>query len=269
MKKNIKKVSKAEYYLKRYLKVTPLSLALQRAVEAKFISSVDFIRPILDIGCGFGEFGAVFFEDQIEMGVDLNSKELTVAAKTNRYKNLLYADAKKLPFEDKSFASIISVSTLEHIDEVDRVFREAYRILKPDGCLAFTVVTDKWDKNICYGPLLKKIGFKKLGIFYTDMFNRVFKHKTLIGKNKWEEYVLRAGFKIEISKEIVSPRVAFFFDFFLFSAWTSQLLKFITGKRVVFRPKFMVDLLVKLFLKDIEEEKDGTNLFVVARKLVI
>lgn len=261
-------MSKEELYFRRYLAVTPLSLALQRAAEAKAISSVKLKRPILDLGCGFGEFAEVFFEEPVEMGIDCDSKELATARCGSKYQKLLRADARNLPFKNESFASILSVSTFEHIDDVDGVFKEVYRVLEKGGVLVFTVVTDKWDKAICYGPLLKKLGFKRLGEFYTNMFNKVFKHKTLIGKSEWEKHLLNAGFKLDKSQEIVSSKVAFYFDFFLFSAWVAQALKLIAGKRIVFRPKFITDFLVKLFLKYVEEDKEGTNLFVIARKTV-
>lgn len=261
------KQSPAEVYFRRYLSVVPLSLALQRAVEARYLMTAKIKRPVLDVGCGFGEFAGVFFERQVEMGVDVDYRELVNAAKSKKYRNLIRADVRKLPFESGRFSSVISVSTLEHIAGAGQVLKEIFRVLKPGGLLAFTVVTDKWDKHVFYGLLLRKIGLSRLGDEYRLFFNKVFKHKTLISKKNWEKHVLDAGFEIEESKEIASPKIATFFDLFLITAWPSQVYKLLVGRRAVLRPKLMVNLLTKIFLRYVEEEStEGTNLFVIARK---
>ena len=57
------------------------------------------------------------------------------------------------------------------------------------------------------------------------------------------------------------------FDMLLPLAWPSQLSRPFIGKRVVYRPKFVEDMLTKRFLKFVlEEEKEGTNLLIVAHK---
>ncbi|OGH25874.1 MAG: hypothetical protein A3E68_02005 [Candidatus Levybacteria bacterium RIFCSPHIGHO2_12_FULL_39_39] len=264
--KTINKASKAEYYFRRYLAVTPLSLALQRSAEAKYFASAKLSRPILDLGCGFGEFAVVFFDKKVDVGIDIDPRELAVAARENKYKKLVLGDARNLPFKDNSFATIISVSTLEHIGSIDKVFKEAFRVLKPEGTFVFTLVTNKWERSIFYGPLLNRLGLKPLGNFYTFMFNKIFKHKPLKSTRQWERHIKKAGFKINVEKEMVSSRIALLFDLFLITAWPAQLMKFIFGKRMVWRPKFATDLLTKLFLRYVEEEERGTNLFVVARK---
>lgn len=264
--KTINKISRGEYFFRRYLAVTPLSLALQRSAEAKYMDTAKLKRPILDLGCGFGEFAVVFFDKKVEVGIDIDPRELTVAARENKYKKLVLGDVRNLPFKDNSFATIISVSTLEHIGSIDKVLKEALRVLKPNGTLVLTLVTNKWEKSIFYGPLLNRLGLKPLGKFYTFMFNKIFKHKPLKSTRQWEGYIKKAGFKIEVEKEMVSSNVALLFDLFLITAWPAQLMKYVFGKRMVWRPKIATDFLTKMFLKYVEEEERGTNLFVVARK---
>jgi GT2 family glycosyltransferase/glycosyltransferase involved in cell wall biosynthesis/SAM-dependent methyltransferase len=43
------------------------------------------------------------------------------------------ADAHNLPFDDESFATVISMNAFEHYREPDRVVTEIYRVLKPGG----------------------------------------------------------------------------------------------------------------------------------------
>src|SRR5437879_5088350 len=109
-RKKTNKISHAEKYFRRYLQIAPLGLSLWRSVEAKHLSKITLKRRILDIGCGFGEFAKAFADEQMDMGIDNNSRDLYIAAKGKKYKNLTLADARDLPFADNSYASIFSIS---------------------------------------------------------------------------------------------------------------------------------------------------------------
>jgi ubiquinone/menaquinone biosynthesis C-methylase UbiE len=262
------KKGEVEKYFRRYLRIGPLALALWRSVEAKHLSRVTLKHPILDIGCGFGEFAVAFADEQIDMGIDINSRDLYVAAKTKKYKNLTLADARDLPFTDNSYASIFSISTLEHIPDSDKVLKEAYRVLKPGGIIFLTLETDEVDDATFYRPLLKKIGLGKISNFASERYNALFHRQTLLPKNVWRKKMEKAGFKIEICNDIISHEVNRLFDIWLITAWPSMLLKPFIGKRVVFRPKFIEDLLTKRYLKYVaKEETEGTNLLIIARKI--
>ncbi len=260
-KKNIEK------YFRRYLQISPLGLALWRSIETKHLAETTLKRPILDIGCGFGEFARAFADEPIDMGIDICAKDLYAASKTKKYKNLTLADARNLPFSDNSYGSIFSISTLEHIDNADKVLKEAYRILRPGGVLFLTLETDEVDGATFYRPLFKKINLPWLNDRATRGYNSLFHRNTLLPKKEWIKKIKKAGFKIKKSQNIISSKVTRLFDLLLITAWPSQLFKPFIGKRVVFRPKFMEDLLVKIFLKYISvEEKEGTNLLIISTK---
>ncbi|MBU2632814.1 class I SAM-dependent methyltransferase, partial [Patescibacteria group bacterium] len=128
-----------EKYFRRFLKITPLSVAIWRAVEAGHLSKYKLNTPVLDIGCGFGEFAKGFTDGKIDVGIDINARDLKAALKTKKYKKLILADARKLPFLDNTFNSIISISTFEHIKNPEKVFKECLRVLKPGGLLITTI----------------------------------------------------------------------------------------------------------------------------------
>lgn len=261
------KKNNIEKYFRRYLRIGPLGLALWRSIEAKHLAETTLKRPILDIGCGFGEFAVAFADEPIDMGIDICAKDLYAASKTNKYKNLTLGDARYLPFSDNSYGSIFSISTLEHINNAEKVLKEAYRILKPGGVLFLTLETDEVDGATFYRPFFQKIGFRALSNLATKSYNSLFHRQTLLPKTDWIKKVKKAGFKIEKSQDIISKEVTRLFDFLLITAWPSQLFRPLIGKRVVFRPKFMEDILVKRFLRYVNvEEKEGTNLLVIARK---
>jgi len=258
--------SKSEEYFRRYLRIAPLGLSLWRSVEAKHLATIKLKSPILDIGCGWGEFAEAFGE-KIDMGIDNASRDLYAAAKGKMYKNLTLADARDLPFMNNSYSSIISISTLEHIPNTQKLLKEMYRVLKPKGILAITMETEEVDRNTFYRPLLRKIGLGFLSDYLTYLYNTFFHRHNLPLKEKWIKDFEQAGFKITSVKDIISPTVTKLYDFFILTSWPAQIFRPIIGRRKVFRPKFIEDLLVKLFLKYIEEdEKVGTNLFIVAKK---
>ena len=259
-------MSNSEKYLRRYLGIAPLCVALWRSVEAKHLSTIDLKRPILDIGCGWGEF-AEAFGVRMDMGVDIAARDLYAAAKGRMYKNLTLADARDLPFADNSYSSVISISTFEHIPNTKKLLKEIYRVLKPNGVLAITMETEEVDSNTFYRPLLKQIGMGFLSKLLTNAYNSYFHRHNLPPKKKWRLDFKEAGFEIISIKDIISPTITKLYDFFILSSWPAQLFRPFIGRRKVFRPKFVEDLLIKIFLKYVEEdEKIGTNLFIVARK---
>lgn len=261
-----KKQSKTEVFFRRYLRIAPLCVALWRTVEARHLSTVTLKKPILDIGCGWGEFAEAFGE-KIDMGVDRAARDLYAAAKGGMYKNLTFADARDLPFRENSYGSVISISTFEHIENTPKLLKEMYRVLKPNGILAITVETEEVDENTFYRPFLKKIGFGSLSNFATWAYNTKFHRHTLPPKKEWIRHIEKAGFKVVEVKEIITPTVTKLYDIFILTAWPAQLFRPFIGRRKVFRPKFVSDFLVKTFLKYLEEEeKTGTNLFIVAQK---
>lgn len=267
IRKNRNNTAEGEKYFRRYLEISPLGLSLWRTVEAKHLSKVLLKRPILDLGCGFGEFARAFFDKPVDMGLDINAFDLYGAAKTGRYKNLILADARDIPLPDKMFSTVLSVSVLEHILDPDQVLKEAFRVLKPNGKIVFTLETSKVVQGGAYREVLNKMGLSYLSDLYEKKFNESFGRRTLISKEMWLSKIRKAGFIVEKSQDIISPTITKLFDIFLLTAWPSQLFKPILGRRVVFRPKIASDFLVKIFLPYIQNsDNDGTNLFVIARK---
>jgi ubiquinone/menaquinone biosynthesis C-methylase UbiE len=77
------------------------------------------------------------------IGVDLGLDQLRWAQRAlNRRREfaLVQANAKALPFRDRSFDAIVSVEMMEHVFRPDRprVLSEAARVLKPGGAIAIS-----------------------------------------------------------------------------------------------------------------------------------
>lgn len=92
---------------------------------------------ILDAGCGtginlryLGDYGAV-------IGLDLSRDALNFC-RVRGNKNIIWADAERLPFKDGAFDLIAALDLLEHLDD-NKALANFYRVLKPNGFLVLTV----------------------------------------------------------------------------------------------------------------------------------
>lgn len=103
-------------------------------------------QAILDVGCGFGGTIALINENYQNMdliGVNIDERQLERARQyvkpigDNRI-NFQQGDACLLPFEDNSFDVVLAVECIFHFSSREQFFKEAYRVLKPNGYLALS-----------------------------------------------------------------------------------------------------------------------------------
>ncbi len=253
-------------YFDRYLKIAPLSHALWRAIEAQEFSRFNFKKSVLDIGCGFGEFGGVFFSSQVEMGIDINESEILQAASSGKYKKTIAADARHLPFKSNSFRTVISISTLEHIPQNYKVFKEVFRVLKPGGQFIYTVPTEKLFTGLILVKIFNFLGLKKISYLYFRALNKAFKHVFVPSEEIWTELAKKTGFTVEKSQGTISQTALSIWELGLVFAAPSQIAKLISGKRLTMLSKLKVGLFkpIKKFVTNDPAFK--ANIIVVARK---
>jgi len=104
-------------------------------------------KRLLDIGCGDGTFTVLTGEGFEEVhGVDVQAHYI------EHFKLRVLGDPKfkpqvtsaaRLDFPSRHFDTIISIETLEHVDDLEAVAAECARVLKPDGQLVITV-PNRW-----------------------------------------------------------------------------------------------------------------------------
>jgi SAM-dependent methyltransferase len=139
------------------------------------------LRPdhrFLDIGCGNLRLGAQlipYLEPQKYCGIEISPRIEAAALETIRAKTL----QQKLPYiflvsetnygflPQDHFDAVHAHSVFSHlpIDEIEKVMREAYRVLKPGGWFDFTYFNRQntsayLDENFCYpsSMILKLVG---------------------------------------------------------------------------------------------------------------
>ncbi len=108
----------------------------------------DGLTKVLETACGTGRVtkhlretlpGAVEF-----IATDLNPGMIEIAKQVTNDKNTRFepADAQELPYADNSFELVVCQFGFMFVPDKPKAFAEAYRVLKPGGCLLFNT----WDK---------------------------------------------------------------------------------------------------------------------------
>lgn len=172
-----------------------------RGIEAAMLSKVvgdSLLPPILDIGCGDGEFFRGYGNGALvaDIGLDLVPKYARRAMKSGVYKYTLVADATKLPFTSGYFATVFSNSVFEHIVPIEYVLSEVYRVLDSGGRLIFTVPNDNLIRYLVRTNPLTAIGLTSLAERWAERLNRLLAHKHLYPADKWRLLLEHRGFKV-------------------------------------------------------------------------
>jgi ubiquinone/menaquinone biosynthesis C-methylase UbiE len=197
---------------------------------------------ILDIGCGHSILPTLIKSKTNIIVLDISSKALKWQInKSNKIKEggslyAVLASADNLPFKEKAFSGIVSISVLEHLpqDKDIKACLEIGRILRPQGeCLittsaseSETIIKTSWMTGIpvffvkIFGPVLPTI-FRKLSIsdrntsyierFYSleDIHKRFIEPIKMSGCSFGEVSIIRrkSGFGklIDAARKIVIP----------------------------------------------------------------
>ena len=119
-------------------------------------------ESVLDIGCGTGACLEAFLEMGMRVtGLDPSTYMLDIALKKIGHRADLYRDyAEDLPFDDNSFNYACLFSTLEFVDDPQKVLREAFRVSKDR---VFIGVLNRY--------AIKGIQRRVKGIFTPTIFN--------------------------------------------------------------------------------------------------
>lgn len=92
---------------------------------------------LIDIGCGRMPYRKKL-EPLVDSYTGVDHPEASKLYKSD-YKIDVLANAKKLPFKDRTFDIALLIQVLEHVDSPNQVIKEAARVLKPNGILIISV----------------------------------------------------------------------------------------------------------------------------------
>jgi SAM-dependent methyltransferase len=100
---------------------------------AAYAAAADLLPPgrTLDLGCGVGHSYRLLAPRET-VGVDIAPEVLEGQDRTT-----IVADMRALPFPDGSFENVVSVQSIEHVPDPERVLAEARRVLVAGGTAMF------------------------------------------------------------------------------------------------------------------------------------
>lgn len=241
--------------------------AFLRTTDTLIWKEQKFVYPVLDIGCGDARISKLLFKGRkkIDVGLDMNEKEVKNAEKSRFYKTVVCADAAKMPFKDNSFWTVVSNSTFEHIRKDIEGVQEVSRVLKKGGKFLFIVPTKRLKKAIL-GYLEDK---EKL-----NAYNKRVSHLHYRSLKEWKDILRKSDMEI-VNYQSYFPKkavVAWFklYRIAIFKPYKRELWSYLKdspyGK---FAPKGMISFLLfkylERFFDDMYEDK-GCWIFIAARK---
>jgi SAM-dependent methyltransferase len=110
----------------------PLHIARRSLRRVLATTSAEVRGRVLDLGCGGKRYANLFpaATQQVFLDIPANSaseRDVTV-----------WGDGRALPFGSDVFDSVLCTEVIEHVPTPQRIFAEAYRVLKPGGHLVLT-----------------------------------------------------------------------------------------------------------------------------------
>ncbi|SCK46978.1 Ubiquinone/menaquinone biosynthesis C-methylase UbiE [Streptomyces sp. WMMB 322] len=105
------------------------------------LEGVELGDEVLELGPGYGANLRVLVEQVpvlTAVEIDEDTTRLLQKGWGDRAR-IIHGDASELPFPDRDFSSVVCFTMLHHVptaEAQDRIFREAFRVLRPGGVFA-------------------------------------------------------------------------------------------------------------------------------------
>lgn len=178
------------------------SQAFWRYFELQMLRNLEYERPILEIGCGDGQFTALLF-DEIDEAIDFNPRavERCLRLGNGLYKRVSCADARQLHYSMDRYGTIYANSVLEHIPDIERVIQGCFHSLRPGGRLVTTVPLRAMNDSLTFRSRR-----------YASVRQRQLAHVNLLTEEEWKGLLIGAGFSEIEFRPYLSPSACRLWD---------------------------------------------------------
>lgn len=163
-------------------------------------------KKVLEIGCGGAQCGIAMAKQGAKViGIDISEEQLKFAKKLsekNKVNIKFYqGDIRSLKqIKSKTQDIVFSAYALLYVDNLDKCFKEVYRVLKKKGIFVFSL--DHPFDNV----IDKKTMKVRRSYFKTGKYSEKYTHGTWIGYNRMLsdlfDALIKAGFQV---KRIIEP----------------------------------------------------------------
>jgi SAM-dependent methyltransferase len=180
----------------------------------------------LDLGCGDGKLMRILLDaaqaaPQL-VGIDIDPLETRDAERSGVYRKVHTVPGDGVPEADAAFDFVFSNSVLEHIDDLEPVFAEVARLLRPGGSFVFTVPSDGFHDCLA-GPLW---GDRAA---YLSMIDRRCAHRRYWSAGEWQECLERHGMRLALAEPYLSAAEVRRWE--TLSRYTAGVLYALAGER--------------------------------------
>jgi SAM-dependent methyltransferase len=186
-----------------------LPLTMWRAWEISAYRHFQITEPVLDLGCGNGQFFQQIWPDAKKVvGVDIDAGAIERAKHSGVYERVHLTPAHQIPEKDGTFGTVFSNCAMEHMSHIDLVIQDAWRVLKPGGLFLFSVVTDHF---LTWAPLpqfLTALGLPERGENLTSEYVDYHHLVNPLSADEWSKLLLQNGFQIKAHIPIVPDTFA-------------------------------------------------------------
>jgi SAM-dependent methyltransferase len=261
--------ARKDYLWENILKL-PYFRGLLRAVEARFYQDIDLPGPILDMGCGDGDFASMTFDRRLDAGIDPWKGPVRKARAKNCYRLVIQGQGNDMPFNSGHFKSVISNSVLEHIPDVEAVLKDIARVTAPGGVFVFCVPSENFLANLSISKFFDGIGLRKAGDAYRGFFNAISRHHHCDPAAIWQVRLEKAGFELEKWWNYFPPRALHTLEWGHYFGFPSFLIHLVTRRWILVQQKWNLAVTRKIieddYLRNPVDPKGSYTFYIARRK---
>lgn len=208
------------------------SLSLWRAWEHAAYQGFKLPEPVLDLGCGDGQFFSFLWpEVRTVIGVDHDPGAVEAARSRSVYREVHVVSADNIPVPAESMASAFANCSLEHMERLPAVLGRLHRSLRPGSPFLLSVVTEKFVEWQTLPLLVQELGDRGRARELAEEYKKYHHLENPLPPGVWKSHLEEAGFEVREHIPIVPEMTSRLF-LLLDHIWHLQQSREETGNRL-------------------------------------